>query len=91
MMRADALNWHGYGSYTEMTAASSNVYSADEEESKRIIVHKHLSQNFSANEDESKQSIINETLSQNYCADVYKLCSTEEEKSEYTITGEKMQ
>ena len=38
MMRSDTLNWHGYGSYTEMTAQSSNVYSTDEDESKRIIV-----------------------------------------------------
>ena len=62
IMRADALNWHGYGGYTKMTALSSNVYSVDEDESKRIIVHKTLLQNCSANEDKSKQSIVNKTL-----------------------------
>ena len=85
MTRYDALNWHGYGGYTEMTAPSSKVYSTEEDESKRIIVHKTLSRNCSANEDESKQSIVNETLLQNYSADVDELCSTEEDKSEYTI------
>ena len=30
MMRADTLNWHDYGGYTEMTASSSNIYSIDE-------------------------------------------------------------
>ena len=36
-----------------------------------------------------KKSIVNKTLSQNYSADVDKLCSTEEEKPEYTITEQK--
>ena len=40
MMRADTLNWHDYGGYTEMTAPSSNVYSMDGDESKRSIVKK---------------------------------------------------
>ena len=31
MMRADTLNWHDYGSYMEMTALSSNVYSTEED------------------------------------------------------------
>ena len=70
MMRADALNWHNYGGYTEMTAPNSNICSRDEDESKRIIVHETLSQNCSVNKDESKCSIVNETLSQNYSADV---------------------
>ena len=48
IMRSDTLNWHDYGGYIEMTALSSNVYSADEEESKRIIVHEGLSQSCSA-------------------------------------------
>ena len=48
MMRSDTLNWHDYGGHTEMTDPSSNVYSADEEESKRIIVHEGLSQSCSA-------------------------------------------
>ena len=69
MMRFDTLNWHDYGGFTEMTAPSLNVYSTDEEESKHIIVH--------------------ETLSQNYSTDVDKICSTEIDKSEYTITEQK--
>ena len=51
MIRADSLNWHGYGGYTEMTALSSNVYSTDEDESKRIIVHINLLQSCSMYED----------------------------------------
>ena len=39
MMRADALNWHGYRSYTEMNATSLNVFLTDEDKSKLIIVH----------------------------------------------------
>ena len=53
-MRADTLNWHSYGGYTKMTAPSSNVYSTDEDESKRIIAHKNLSQNYSANKYKSE-------------------------------------
>ena len=68
-MRAGTLNWHDSGCYTEMTAPSSNVYSKDEEESKRITVHK--------------------TLSHKYSADVEKLCSTDIDRSEYTITEQK--
>ena len=52
MMRAGTLNWHNYGGYTEMTALSSNVYSTDKDESKRIIVNKTLFQNYSANMEE---------------------------------------
>ena len=89
MMRADTLNWHDYGGYTKMTALSSKVYSTDEDKSKRIIVHKTLLHNCSVNKDESKQSIVNEALSQNYSADVGEVCSTEEDKSEYTITEQK--
>ena len=81
-MRADTINWHGYGGYTEMTAPSSNVYSIDKDESKRIIAHETLSQNCSANKDESKQSIVNKTLLQNYSTDMVRLCSTEEDKLE---------
>ena len=80
-MRADTLNWHDYDGYTEITTPFSNVYSTDEDEWKRIIVHETLSHNCSANKDESKQSIVNETLSHKYSADVDKICSTEEEKS----------
>ena len=81
MMISDTLNWHDYGDYTKMTAPSLNVYSTDEDESKRIIVHETLSQNCSANKDEFKKIIVNKTLSQNYSADVDKLCSTEEDNS----------
>ena len=79
-MRVDTLNWYDYGDYTKMTAPSLNVYSTDEDESKRIIMHKTLSQNCSANKDESKQIIFSKNLSQNYSVDVEKLCSTEEDK-----------
>ena len=83
-MISDTLNWHDYGGCTKMTAPSSKVNYTDENESKLIIVHKNLSQNFSTNKDESKQIIVNETLSQNYSVEVEKLCSTEIDKSEYT-------
>ena len=76
MMRSNTLNWHNYGVYEEMTDPSLNVYSTDEDESKRIIVHEGLSQSFSTNESKSKRIIVNETLSQNYSANVDKLCST---------------
>ena len=69
MIIAVTFNWHDYGGYTVMTAPSLNVYSMDEDESKLIIVHN--------------------TLSQNYSEDVDKKCSTEMEKSEYTITEQK--
>ena len=52
MMVSDTLNWHDYGGYTKMTDPCSNVYSMNEDESKRIIIHETLSQNFSANKDE---------------------------------------
>ena len=53
-----------------MTGPSSNVYSTDEDESKRIIVHKTLLQNCSANKDKLKKIIVNKNLSQNYPADL---------------------
>ena len=81
MMKADTINWHDYGDYTEMNAPSSNIYSTDEDKSKRIIVHKNLSQNCSVNKDESKQNIVNKPLSQSYSADVAKICSMEDDKS----------
>ena len=81
MMRADTLNWHDYGGYTKTTAPSSNIFYTDEDESKRIIVHKTWSQSYSANEEKPKQSIVNENVLQNYYADVDELSSTEEDKS----------
>ena len=84
MMRSDTLNLHDYGGYTKMTAPSLNVNYMEEYESKSIIVHKNLSQNFFANKDKSKQSIVNKNLLQKYSAEVDKLCSTEIDNSEYT-------
>ena len=72
-----------------MTDLSSNVYSTDEDESKRIILHKTLSHNCLSNKDIAKQIIVNKNLSQNYSSDVDELCSTEEDKSECTITKQK--
>ena len=89
MMIYDTLKWRGYGGYTEMTALYSKVYSTDEDESKRIIVHETLSQSCSTNDGKSKLSIVNETLLQNYSADVDELCSTKIDISEYTITEQK--
>ena len=89
MMRADTINWHGKGGYKEITALSSNIFSMEEDKLKRIIVHKILSQSCSTNEDKSKLIIVNETLSQNYSTDVDELGSTEEDKSECTITEQK--
>ena len=89
MMISDTLNWHDYDGFTEITAPSSNVYSADEDESKRIIVHKTLLQNCSAGESELKIIIVHKTLLHNYSADVGELCSTEIDISEYTITRKK--
>ena len=76
MMRDDTLNLHVCLVTTEITDLSSHVCSTDEDESKRIVVHKTLSQSFSTDEGESKRSIFNETLSQN--------CSAVEEKKSYT-------
>ena len=55
-MRADALNWHDYGGYTEMTAPSLNICYTDGAELKRITMHKTLSQSCSANRDESNKA-----------------------------------
>ena len=74
-MISDNLNWHYHGGYTEMTAPYLNVNATDKDESKRIIVHETLSENFSTDVSESKRNIVNKTLSQNNSADV----------SEYTI------
>ena len=74
-VRADTLNSHDYGGFTEMTATSLKVYSTDEDESKRIIVYEGLSHSCSTNEDESKQSIVNKNLLQNDSADIDELCS----------------
>ena len=71
-MRADALNWHGYGGSTEITAPSLDVYSSDKDRSKRIIVNETLSQIYSANEDKSKRIIVHEGLLENLSTDISK-------------------
>ena len=53
-----------------MTALSLNIYSTDEDKSKRIIVHKTLSQNCSTNKDESKQNIVNKK----YISEILRRC-----------------
>ena len=45
MMRSDRLNPHNHGSYTELTAPSSNNIVSDEDESKEINMYKTLSEN----------------------------------------------
>ena len=82
-MRADALNWHGYGGYTEMTAPSLNINDTDEDESEHTIVHKGLSENFSTDVSESKQNTINKTWSQKNSADVSDYTITELKDNEY--------
>ena len=76
MMRSNNLNWHDHNGYMEMTAPSLNVNATDEDESKRIIVHETLSENFSMNVCKSKQNIFNKTLSQNNSANVSEYTST---------------
>ena len=88
-MRADTNNWHGYGGYTEMTAPSSNINSTDEDKSKRIIVHKTLSEKIFREVSKSERNIVNETLSQNNSEDVSENTITElkdKEHKEYTVT-----
>ena len=79
MMRSDTLNWHDYGSYTEMNDLYLNVYSADEDESKRIIVHEGLSQSCSSNEDKSKRIIVHKKLSE--------ICPMNENESKRSIVN----
>ena len=59
-----------------MTAPYLNANVTDEDESKRIIVHKILSGNCSTDVSESKRNIVNKILSQKNSTNV----------SEYTIT-----
>ena len=51
MMRADALNWHDYGGYTEMNSPLLTVCSTGEDESKQSIINRNLSQNYSVDVD----------------------------------------
>ena len=69
-MRYNNLNWHNHGGYTEITALSLNVNDMDEYESKRIIVHECLLENFSTDVSESESNTVNENLSQKNSADV---------------------
>ena len=83
MMISDKLNWHNHGSYTEMTAPSSNVNVTDEDESKEIIVHKTLSKNQSKDVNESEFNIVHKTLLQNNSADVPENVITELKDDEH--------
>ena len=75
MMISDNLNWHDYGGYTEMTDPYLNANVTDEDESKRIIMHKSLSENCSTDVSKSKRNTVNKNLSQKNHKNV----------SEYTI------
>ena len=79
-MRADDINSHVYPVIMEMTAPSSHVCSTNKDESKGIIVHKSLLQNFSADEDKSKGIIVKKTLSQSFSADKDDLCFTKDDQ-----------
>ena len=68
MMRSDNLNWHDHGGYTEMTSPSLNVNVTDKYESKRIIVHKTLSENCSTDVSKSKRNIVK----RNFIADKFR-------------------
>ena len=50
MMRSNKLNWYDHGGFKKMTAPYLNVIITNENESKRSIVNKTLSQNYSAKE-----------------------------------------
>ena len=89
MMRSDKLNQHDHGSYTKMTAPSSNVNVTDEDETKEIIVHQTLSENNYKDVRKSEFNTVNETLSQNNFADVPENANTElkdEELREPSVT-----
>ena len=81
--RSNNLNWHDHGGYTETTAPSLNVNTTQEYESKRIIVHEGLSENFSTDVIESKRNIVNGILSQNNSTDLSEYTITEQKDKEY--------
>ena len=62
MMRSDKPNWNDHGGYTEMTEPSLNANATDEDESKRIIVHKTVSGNFYTDVSKEKPNIVNKNL-----------------------------
>ena len=70
MMRSDNLNWHDHVGYMEINSPSLNFNATYKDESKRIIVHKGLLENFSTDVSKSKRNIVKKTLSQNNSADV---------------------
>ena len=70
-----------------MTAPSLNVNVMDKDESKRIIVHESLSENFSTDISKSKQNILNETLLQNNSANISEYTITELKDKEYKETS----
>ena len=73
MMRADALNSHGYPVRTKMTDPSSHVCSTDESELREFPVSENLSQSCSTDGDKSKGITVHGTLSQS--------CSTDKDES----------
>ena len=83
MIRSDNLNWHDHGGYAKTTALSLNFNFMDEDESKHIIVHRSLLENFSTDINESKLNIVSETLSRNNYADVSEYTITEVKDKEY--------
>ena len=89
MMRSDKFNRHDHGSYTKMTAPSSNINVTDEDESKESIVHETLSYNDSKAVSKSERNIVNKTLLQNNSADVPENTITElkdEEHKDHSVT-----
>ena len=66
-----------------MTDPSMTVNATDDDESKRIIVHKDLSQSCSTNKSKLKISIVNKNLSQKNYADVSEYTITEQKDEEY--------
>ena len=87
MMRSDNLNWYDHGGYTEMTAPYLNVNVTDEDESKRIIVHKSLLKNSSTDVGKSERNIVNKILSQNNSTILSEYTITELEKKDYKETS----
>ena len=89
MMRSDKINRNNHGSYTKMTAPSSNVNVTDEDESKEITVHETLSENSSKDVSESERDIVNKPLPQKNSADAPEYTILElknKEHKEHSVT-----
>ena len=87
-MRCNELNRYVHESYAEETAPSSNVNDTDKDKSKKIILHKTLSENLSMDVSESECNIVHKTLSQNNSSDVPTNVITElkdDEHIEYSV------